>query len=214
MHVCGGGSGRRGSSERFPVSTMKTMTTTRLWLASLPPQLLCRLSGSRRESDLGDRVLALKQSLEKDQGELRKYEWIETTVISYKNEEKSSTQQRCYYGADGETAESSRRQQPGRYAWRPEGQGGKAQEGGHHRVHATCGGAHPPVRSPESGDAPEHVPEWAGRCTDPRARAPQPTGFQELSASRRCARRRGESDEQQDSRPAAWRATSTSRRIP
>jgi len=47
------------------------------------------------------RVAALKQSLAESQVNLRKYEWIETTVISLKGEEKSRKQQRCYYGADG-----------------------------------------------------------------------------------------------------------------
>ena len=32
---------------------------------------------------------------------LRGYEWIETTIISLKGEEKARKQQRCYYGADG-----------------------------------------------------------------------------------------------------------------
>ena len=32
---------------------------------------------------------------------LRQYEWVETTVISMKGEEKSRKQNRCYYGADG-----------------------------------------------------------------------------------------------------------------
>jgi hypothetical protein len=48
-----------------------------------------------------DRVAALKQSLQASQVSLRKYEWIETTIISLKGEEKSRKQQRCYYGADG-----------------------------------------------------------------------------------------------------------------
>ncbi len=47
------------------------------------------------------RVAALKQSLQDSQARLRKYEWIETTVISLKGEEKNRKQQRCYYGADG-----------------------------------------------------------------------------------------------------------------
>ena len=46
-------------------------------------------------------VAALKQSLQESQANLRKYEWIETTIISLKGEEKSRKQQRCYYGADG-----------------------------------------------------------------------------------------------------------------
>jgi hypothetical protein len=47
------------------------------------------------------RVAALKQSLQESQTRLRKYEWIETTIISLKGEEKARKQARCYYGADG-----------------------------------------------------------------------------------------------------------------
>src|SRR6188768_3500246 len=50
---------------------------------------------------LADRVTALKQSLQDSQLAIRKYEWVETTSISLKGEEKSRKQQRCYYGADG-----------------------------------------------------------------------------------------------------------------
>ncbi len=48
-----------------------------------------------------ERVAALKQSLQQDQARLRQYEWIETTVVSLKGEEKSRKQNRCYHGADG-----------------------------------------------------------------------------------------------------------------
>jgi hypothetical protein len=47
------------------------------------------------------RVAALKQSVARDQQNLRRYEWIETTVISLKGEQKSSQQKQCYYGAEG-----------------------------------------------------------------------------------------------------------------
>jgi hypothetical protein len=46
-------------------------------------------------------VAALKQNLAESQKRLRQYEWVETTVISLKGEEKSRKQQRAYYGADG-----------------------------------------------------------------------------------------------------------------
>ena len=46
-------------------------------------------------------VAALKQSLQQGQTLIRQYEWIETTIISLKGEEKSRMQKRCYYGADG-----------------------------------------------------------------------------------------------------------------
>lgn len=48
-----------------------------------------------------ERIAALKQSLQQSQAQLRRYEWIETTVVSLKGEEKSRKQNRCYYGADG-----------------------------------------------------------------------------------------------------------------
>ena len=48
-----------------------------------------------------ERVAALKQSLQASHQRLLKYEWIETTAVSLKGEEKSRKQNRCYYGADG-----------------------------------------------------------------------------------------------------------------
>lgn len=43
----------------------------------------------------------LKATLAASQVVLHQYEWIETTVVSLKGDEKSRKQQRCYYGADG-----------------------------------------------------------------------------------------------------------------
>jgi hypothetical protein len=51
--------------------------------------------------EVQQRVAALKESVAKDQQSLRQYQWIETTVISLKGEEKSRQQKQCYYGADG-----------------------------------------------------------------------------------------------------------------
>jgi hypothetical protein len=48
-----------------------------------------------------ERVVALKTSLAASQAILKQYEWIETTVISLKGEEKSRLIDRCYYGAEG-----------------------------------------------------------------------------------------------------------------
>lgn len=48
-----------------------------------------------------ERVAALKQSMQESQTRLRQYEWVETTIVSLKGEEKARTQKRCYYGADG-----------------------------------------------------------------------------------------------------------------
>jgi hypothetical protein len=48
-----------------------------------------------------DHVAAIKQSLQKSAAALRQYQWVETTAVSIKGEEKSRTQNNCYYGADG-----------------------------------------------------------------------------------------------------------------
>jgi hypothetical protein len=54
-----------------------------------------------------DTVAALKQSLQQGQALIRKYEWVETTIISLKGEEKARKQNRCYYGADGKVQKVS-----------------------------------------------------------------------------------------------------------
>jgi hypothetical protein len=48
-----------------------------------------------------DHVTAIKQSLGASMKALHQFEWIETTTVSIKGEEKSKTQNQCYYGADG-----------------------------------------------------------------------------------------------------------------
>jgi hypothetical protein len=51
-----------------------------------------------------DHVAAVKQSLQSSMAALRHYQWVETTVMSLKGEEKSRTQNNCSYGADGKVA--------------------------------------------------------------------------------------------------------------
>ena len=48
-----------------------------------------------------DHVTAIKQSLQTSAAALRQYQWVETTAVSIKGEDKSRTQNTCYYGADG-----------------------------------------------------------------------------------------------------------------
>lgn len=57
--------------------------------------------GSAQAPSPDQLVDALKQNLAESQKRLRQYEWVETTAISLKGEEKSRKQQRAYYGADG-----------------------------------------------------------------------------------------------------------------
>ena len=55
------------------------------------------VSAQERAQSSEQRVAALKKSLAESQAALRTYEWIETTTISLKGEEKSRKQMRCYY---------------------------------------------------------------------------------------------------------------------
>jgi hypothetical protein len=48
-----------------------------------------------------DHVAALKANLATSQKLISQYEWTETTAFSLKGEVKSTTQNRCFYGADG-----------------------------------------------------------------------------------------------------------------
>ena len=54
-----------------------------------------------QQPTLQERVVALKASLAASQAILKSYEWVETTVVSLKGEEKSRQLNRCYHGADG-----------------------------------------------------------------------------------------------------------------
>lgn len=57
--------------------------------------------GAVEQTSPDQRVAALKQSIQQSQARLHEYEWIETTTISLKGEEKGRKVMRCYYGADG-----------------------------------------------------------------------------------------------------------------
>ena len=59
-----------------------------------------------------DQVTALKQSMQQGLAKTRQYEWVETTIISLKGEEKARKQNRCYYGADGKVQKVSLDQAP------------------------------------------------------------------------------------------------------
>lgn len=54
-----------------------------------------------QQPSVPERVTALKATMAASQITLKQYEWIETTAVSLKGEEKSRKQERCYYGADG-----------------------------------------------------------------------------------------------------------------
>jgi hypothetical protein len=60
------------------------------------------VGGTAQTAPSTDEIVAsLKQNLAESQERLRQYEWIETTAISLKGEEKSRAQKRVHYGANG-----------------------------------------------------------------------------------------------------------------
>ena len=80
---------------------MTTRRVTAAWLA------MTALGAGVILHAQADQVSAVKQSLQQGLAKARQYEWIETTVISLKGEEKARTQKRCYYGADGKVQKVS-----------------------------------------------------------------------------------------------------------
>lgn len=76
----------------------------KVYLGSIFPTVLLLMSAGlafAQQPTAQERVVALKASLAASQAILNQYEWVETTVISLKGEEKSRQMSRCYHGADG-----------------------------------------------------------------------------------------------------------------
>jgi hypothetical protein len=69
-----------------------------IWLSVL----LCSFAGPvLAQPSVAERAAMLKATMAASQATLSQYEWIETTVVTLKGEEKARKQERCYYGADG-----------------------------------------------------------------------------------------------------------------
>ncbi|MBL8886666.1 MAG: hypothetical protein JNK16_08395 [Phycisphaerales bacterium] len=58
-------------------------------------------SAEQSSENLNQRVGELVANLKKSRDAIKKYEWIETTTVSLKGEQKAQIEKRCYYGADG-----------------------------------------------------------------------------------------------------------------
>ena len=81
-------------------------------LALAAAGLASHASATQDKATPEQRLAAFKQSLAENQKRLRGYEWVETTIISLKGEEKSRKQQRCYYGADGKVQKIAMGEKP------------------------------------------------------------------------------------------------------
>src|SRR5687767_5994054 len=91
-----------GSPSAPPGALMKTNHVVALAAVTIAMVTSLSVGGVAQAPATPDQmVAALKQNLAESQKNLRKYEWVETTTISLKGEQKSSKQQRVYYGADG-----------------------------------------------------------------------------------------------------------------
>jgi hypothetical protein len=80
---------------------MKTQKVITSAILTLVAGLVWPITVTAQGQPVAERVATLKASLAASQAALKQYEWIETTVVSLKGEEKSRKQARCYYGADG-----------------------------------------------------------------------------------------------------------------
>lgn len=82
---------------------MKNNQFVKIARSSILPLVLAAfaLPGFAQQPTAAERAALLKATMAASQAVLKQYEWIETTVVSLKGEEKSRKQERCYYGADG-----------------------------------------------------------------------------------------------------------------
>lgn len=84
----------RTVKSKAKLATLGACLTWALALAFIPSTL-------GQQPTPQERVVALKASLAASQAILKGYEWVETTVVSVKGDEKSRLMNKCYYGADG-----------------------------------------------------------------------------------------------------------------
>ena len=123
-----------------------------------------------------DHAAAIKQSLQTSMATLRQYQWVETTVVSVKGEEKSRTQSNCQYGADGKVMKTPIGEQQESSGKKPRGIRGKSrreEDGGDERLDERGGRSDQAVRSARSG---AHRCGEAGRKTVRHSARPEGDG--------------------------------------
>jgi hypothetical protein len=84
----------RHTSISTVVIAVATLTISAVLEAQQPP---AQAAGGGAQ----DHVAALKQTMQQGMALARKYQWVETTTISLKGEQKGQKQKQCFYGADG-----------------------------------------------------------------------------------------------------------------
>ena len=74
---------------------MKYLSFTSLFL------MLMHFGMAQDKSQLQEDIAIIKKNLTESKEKMKGYEWIETTTVFLKGEQKSATQKKCYYGVDG-----------------------------------------------------------------------------------------------------------------
>src|SRR5215813_1472273 len=63
--------------------------------------LLCALPALPQNADLQQKLAAAKQAAAENKQKLLQYQWVETTQLTLKGDQKPPTQNSCRYGPDG-----------------------------------------------------------------------------------------------------------------
>ena len=63
--------------------------------------MLTCTSGLFAQADMKEIIGMIKKNLAESKANIKKYEWLETTTIFLKGEQKSVKQNQCYYSVDG-----------------------------------------------------------------------------------------------------------------
>ncbi len=106
------------TARRFSgAATMDYLTAAFIVMMALAIPSLAQMGGGN--ADLQQKVAALKQSAAENQKRLHQYQWVETTQVALKGEQKSSSQKLCSYGPNGQVqkvpiGEPQQQQQIGR----------------------------------------------------------------------------------------------------
>jgi len=64
--------------------------------------LLCGISTLPQNTELQEKVAAVKQAAAENRQRLQQYQWVETTQLTLKGDQKPPTQNLCQYGPDGQ----------------------------------------------------------------------------------------------------------------
>ena len=87
-------------SRRLATCTVVPVCNRLMLLAALV--LLSTLSTQSQNPELQEKLAAVKQAAAENKQKLQQYQWIETTQLTLKGDQKPATQNSCRYGPDGQ----------------------------------------------------------------------------------------------------------------